>query len=363
MASPDDTRVMDLALRMLLLGVFLYGAILIIAPLAGIIIWAVILAVAVYPMHRGLTRFLGGREGLSAIAITAIGLAVTLGPLAASVSGLVDVISRLVEGLRSGTLEVPPPPPRIAEIPLVGPQLSDAWTLFREDMGAALKRFGPQARDYGAQFAGVLARLGADMLAMIGSVLIMGLLLKPGERLADFLRSAGDRVFAPRGAEFINLAAATVRNVSRGVIGVSAIQAGLAGLVMYLFGIGAAGPLALVSLVLGILQVGPGLVLIPVTIWVWTAMPTGTAILFTALIVPVMMVDNVLRPIFIARGLRTPMFVILVGVLGGMLSFGLVGVFLGPVLLAVLHELVMMWIGPRDAEAAEADEEGRSGAA
>mmetsp|Transcript_16651 Transcript_16651/g.25684 ORF Transcript_16651/g.25684 Transcript_16651/m.25684 type:complete len:161 (-) Transcript_16651:160-642(-) len=153
------------------------------------------------------------------------------------------------------------------------------------------------------------------------------------------------------------MAAATVRNVSRGVLGVAALQAGLMGVVMMLFGIEAAGPLAVVVLILGIIQVGPTIVVIPLVIWAWGSMGTGAALLFTAIMIPLMLMDNFLRPIFIAKGLHTPILVILVGVIGGVLSGGLIGIFVGPVILSVFYELVIAWMDAEVAEEIEADAE------
>lgn len=187
------------------------------------------------------------------------------------------------------------------------------------------------------------------------AVIIMGLLFRPGPAMAQSARRLANRVFAPRGAGFIDLAGATVRNVSRGVIGVAVIQSLLAGIVMVAFGVPLAGPLTLAALFFAIIQVGAGPVVIPVILWAWFSMSTGMAILFTVVMLPVMVVDNVLRPLLMARGLETPMLVILAGVLGGMLAYGLVGLFLGPVILAVFYELLLAWLAADGAQQPQAD--------
>jgi predicted PurR-regulated permease PerM len=192
------------------------------------------------------------------------------------------------------------------------------------------------------------------VLLFLLSVLLAGVLFLPGPRLVEALCRLAQRVHRPRGAEFVNLAGATIRNASRGIIGVAALQALLAGIVFAVAGVPGAGLLALVILVLGILRIGGIPVILPTLIWMWLSFPTGFAILFTALLVPVMVVDNILRPILMAQGLTTAVLVVFIGVIGGAISFGLLGLFLGPVVLAVLYEIVVAWVRGDD-PAREAD--------
>ena len=146
----------------------------------------------------------------------------------------------------------------------------------------------------------------------------------------------------------VQIAGATIRAVARGVIGVAALQAFLIGIGLVTAGVPGASLLTLASLVLGIIQIGPTLVILPVIIWAWTAMDTTTALLFTPYMIPVNLIDNVLRPLVTGRGLDTPIIVILIGVIGGTISLGLTGLFLGPIILAVIWELLMAWIRERE---------------
>ena len=175
-------------------------------------------------------------------------------------------------------------------------------------------------------------------------MLIAGFLFGPGPRLAEVVKSFGRRIAADRGAHFVDLAGATIRNISRGVIGVALLQALLAGLILALFDVPAAGVIAFVVLLFCIVQVGPIPVLLPVIIWAWAAMDTGPALILTLLLIPIPVIDNVLKPILMARGLSTPMLVILVGVIGGTLSYGLIGLFLGPIVLGIFYELLAAWV-------------------
>lgn len=354
MTTRSDGEIIDIVIRLLFLGLFLFMALQLVAPLFGLMLWAVILAVAVYPIYQWLAAKLGGREVLSAVIITCIGLAITLGPIAVLATGVIDASTKLVAALQDGELRLPPPD-RIREIWLVGPWLADGWETLDHNLGAIVSKVGPSVLSAGSAILGRIAGIGLGLLMLSASVIIMGLLFKPGPAIATSARRFANRVFAPRGAGFVDLAGATVRNVSRGVIGVAVIQSLMAGIIMVIFGVPLAGPLTLAALFLGIIQVGPGPVLIPVIIWAWLSMGTGLALLFTVVMVPVMLVDNVLRPILMSRGLETPMLVILVGVLGGMLAYGLIGLFIGPVILAVFYELLSAWLKMGDEDSGTED--------
>jgi predicted PurR-regulated permease PerM len=149
---------------------------------------------------------------------------------------------------------------------------------------------------------------------------------------------------AERGETFVRRAGHTIRTVARGVVGISALQAFFAGLGFVVAGIPAASLLTSAVLVLGIIQIGPSIVIIPLMIWSWFAFDATTALLFTAYMIPVSLLDNILRPLVMARGLDTPMLVIFLGVIGGTISYGITGLFLGPIVLAVIWELLMAWI-------------------
>jgi predicted PurR-regulated permease PerM len=151
------------------------------------------------------------------------------------------------------------------------------------------------------------------------------------------------RALSSRGKELLELAGATIRNVSRGVIGIAFLQALLSGAAFLVAGIPAPGGLALLALLLGIVQIGPTILFIPIIIWSWTAMETTPALAFTVYLTVVSLVDNILRPVLMARGLDTPMPVIIVGVIGGTITHGIAGLFLGPIVLSVAWALLVAW--------------------
>lgn len=355
MEKTQDAKIVDLAIRLLFLGLFLYSALIMVAPLASVVIWATILCVALYPAFDWLQSKLGGRKKLAATILVLVGLVLTLGPVATAISGAAELGSEFAEQASKDELKVPPAPEGLKELPLVGDKISDVWGMFERNLDGALAKYGAQILEITKSLFGKVLGIGIGLLGLALSVLIMGALFSPGPNLVQGLQRFANRVFAPRGGEFVTLAGATIRNVTKGVIGVAAIQAVFVWILLALFGISSAATLAFICLILSIIQIGPGLVLIPVIIYAWSSMSGGTALIFTILAVPVTIMDSFLRPVFISKGLETPMLVILIGVLGGMMAYGLIGVFMGPVLFAVFYELFKVWIdtSPVTEDAAE----------
>ena len=339
-----DARFTDLVIRLTVLGVFAYFSLTLLAPFAIMVIWAVILAVALYPAFAALRNLLGGRGGLAATLITLVGLVVIVVPLGAVTINVAETTVGLVADFENQTVTVPRPPESVREWPVIGEKVHAAWSLASINLEAAVKRFGPPLLKAAGTIVGKIAGVGFGMLGFAVSVLISGFLFVPGPRLGGAIKTFARRIAAERGAHFVDLAGATIRNISRGVIGVALLQALLAGLMLSLFGVPAAGVIAFLVLIFCIVQIGPVPVVLPVIIWAWTTKDTGPALLLTLLLIVIPVIDNVLKPILMARGLSTPMLVILLGVIGGTVSYGLIGLFLGPILLGIFYELLMAWV-------------------
>ncbi len=354
MEKTQDAKIVDLAIRLLFLGLFLYSALVMVAPLASVVIWAAILCVALYPVFDWLQAKIGGRRGLASTILVLVGLFLTLGPVATAVSGAANLGSEFSEQAARGELKVPPVPEGLKDLPVVGERIADVWTMFERNLDGAMAKYGPQILEVTKTLFGKVLSIGIGLLGLALSVIVMGALFSPGPQVVEGLQRFANRVFAPRGGEFVTLAGATIRNVTKGVIGVAAIQAFVIWVLLSVFGISSAATLAFICLILSIIQIGPGLVLLPLIIYAWSSMSGGSALIFTVLALPAMIMDSFLRPIFISKGLETPMLVILIGVLGGMMAYGLIGVFMGPVLFAVFYELFKVWV---DAPAPGASEE------
>jgi predicted PurR-regulated permease PerM len=343
----------DTAVLIALIAFLGYLVISLLQPFATILLWAVILAVAVYPAFSWLEASLGGRKGLAA-AILSLGLLVIMvGPAVLLGGSAVDSLRSIAASLSEATFAFPLPPETVKSWPLVGEWIYQAWANAAEHLGDTLVRFAPQLGTLGTKVLGFAVGLGGGVVQFVLSILFAGLMLRSADALSAAARTITRRFTVRRGDILVDMAGATIRNVSRGVIGVAILQAILAAIGLVVADVPAAGLIAVAVLVLGIIQIGPSILLIPVIIWVWTAMPTTTAVLFTAYMVPVTLLDNFLKPMMMARGLTTPMIVIFIGVVGGTLSNGLLGVFIGPVVLAVFYDLVTNWVSSADADGGE----------
>jgi predicted PurR-regulated permease PerM len=350
-----NATVIGLAIRLAFLGVILFLSLSIVRPFLETIAWSVVWAVALYPVFDLIAQWLGGRRRLAAALTTILLLLIVIGPVTWLGLDLVDVPKMIYARLDSGTLAVPPPVETVKNWPLIGEPIFQFWELASTNLSAALAKVAPHLKPLGSTLLGAAGSVGTAILQFFASVIIAGFLLAPGPMLVDGAAVFLHRRVSQRGSEFMQLAGATIRNVSQGVIGVSLLQALLAGLGLMLAGVPGASLIAFGVLVLGIIQIGPTVIIIPVIIWSWMTMETWTALIFTAYMVPVNLIDNVLRPIIFARGLKTPMLVIIVGVIGGTLSNGIIGLFVGPIVLAVTWDLLVAFVRDNDAVSVQPD--------
>ncbi|MBO0733813.1 MAG: AI-2E family transporter [Methylocapsa sp.] len=325
------------------IGLLAYWTFLLISPFLPIIVWSVVLTVALYPAYEMLAAALGGRRKTAAALITIIGLLVVIGPVAWLGVGLVDALRALIVRLETGKL-VAPPSPAIKDLPLVGKQLYDYWMLAATNATDALSRLLPELQPAGQYLLNTVGNAGMWMLTFLISVIIAGFLFAPGPRLVAATKKLALRVDSARGEEFVAIAGATIRAISRGVIGISLLQSVVGSIGMAFAGVPAANLLALAILVFGIIQVGSLIVVAPLLVWGWLTMPTPTAVILTVFMAAVLVMESILKPFVMARGLTTPALVTLIGVLGGVLAYGLTGLFVGPVILAVGWDLANAWI-------------------
>lgn len=341
-----NATLIDLIIRLGALVALAYWTFLLVRPFVTIVTWSVILAVALYPIFEWVANRLGGRKRLAAAIITVVGLLFVIGPATWLGLGVIDGLRAFAERLQTGGVWAPPPPPEsLRSWPFFGQSAYDFWELASTNMRSALEQALPQLEPYGEIALDATKNAGAGLFKFLVSVVIAGFLFAPGPTLARAVKSAVTRVDSRRAEHFVDLTGSTIRTVSRGVIGVSLLQAAVGGLGLQLAGAPGASLLTLCILVLAIVQIGPLLVVVPSILWAWTEMQTLPALLFTCCMLTVTLIDNVLKPIVIARGLTTPLLVIIVGVIGGVLVHGIIGLFVGPVVLAVAWELLSAWAG------------------
>lgn len=324
------------------IGFLAYWSFLLISPFLPFIVWSVVLTVALYPGFDWLARMLGGWRGLAAGLITILGLLIVIGPVTWLGLGLIDGLRSLIGNLDSGKL-IPPPPETIRNWPLVGQEIYDFWALASTNARSALTSLLPQLRPLGEILLNTVSSAGTGMLTFLVSVIIAGFLFAPAPQLVAAAKRLALRIDKAHGEKFVELAGATIRAVSRGVIGISVLQAVVGGIGMSLAGVPFASLLTLGILVLGIIQIGPMLIVAPLLVWSWTTMTTGHALALTACLAIVSFIDNFLKPFVLTSG-ATPRLVTFMGVIGGILAYGVAGLFVGPVVLAVAWDLANAWL-------------------
>ncbi|MBK0400961.1 AI-2E family transporter [Limibaculum sp. M0105] len=343
----------DIFVTLGLISLFAWLSIRLISPFVPILIWALILAVALHPVFVWLRDRLGGRRGMAATALALLGLVLLISPTVLIVDSIIGSTLELADRLGKERLEIPPADPTVRDWPLVGNTVYRLWDGAHADLEKTAEQFAPQIKEFGVFLLGSGAGLARGVIEFALSVIFAAALLSYSEPLGAVSDRLASRIASTRGRLFLETAIATIRNVSRGVIGVAIIQGGLATIGIVAVGIPFAGLVAALTVGAAIIQF-PMIAILPTIIYVWSVEATTTALLFTVYMIPVMLCDNVLKPVLMARGLTTPMVVILIGVVGGTLSSGLTGLFIGPVILAMFYEMMKVWIASMDEEAAAA---------
>ena len=326
-------------------------------PFLNLMLWSLILGVTLYPLHKRLKRRLGGRNALTATLVVLFAVVVVLIPVYMLASSLATSAQHATTALRTGTLEIPPPSDAVEDWPVIGHQAHDIWEDASTDLGAIAQDYQPELKSFGLAVLSKIAAAGVGLLLFVVALCLAGVFMAYGESGHRAAIVSFERIFGhDRGKHITELCTATIRAVAQGVIGIAFIQALLVGVAFILMGIPGAGLLTLAVLLLGIAQLPAAVLTIPVIIVVLSTqgINTGT-IVFAVYTFIAGLADNVLKPLMLGRGVDVPMPVILIGALGGMVTGGVIGLFIGPVVLAIGYELYWQWVRdlPPEVEAAE----------
>ncbi|MFV0680947.1 AI-2E family transporter [Ottowia sp.] len=347
LSPPNTSRLMDVLIRAGLIAGLAVLCYQIFSPFLTLMAWALIMAIAQYPLHQMLARRMGGRQGWAAAVLVLLGLLLIVVPTAVLMNSMGDSVQQLIHGVQANTLQVPPPRESIARWPLIGQPLFDVWQRAHADLPALVHSLQPKIGEVAKAALGFVAGIGLGVLMFIGAIVIAGLILSRGALGPQTGQAIFARIMGPaRGVQYARLAATTVRAVAQGVIGVALIQSLLIGLCLLVAGVPLAGILSVVVLILAIAQLPALLVTLPAIVYIWMSgeHTTVMAIVYTVLLAVAGMVDNVLKPLMLGRGVDAPMPVILLGALGGMASGGIVGMFVGATLLALGYQVFMGWV-------------------
>lgn len=330
----------------LIVGMLIVGSLYVMRPFLAALIWATMISVSTWPLLASAQQRLGGRRWLAVLVMVLAMLLVLVVPIAAAVLTLVDHaagIHALVTAMPEYAL--PAPPDWLLKIPLAG---KTVWTKWKElsdaGPGGLMSQIEPHAAQIVNWSLGKAGSIGSLLLHLLLTTVITGILFAKGEVAGHAVIRFSRRVSGQRGEVVVLLAAQAIRAVALGIIVTAIVQSALGGIGLWIAGVPLAAVLTAVMLILCIAQLGPGLPLLAGVAWLYWQGHTGTAIVLLVWTLFVGTLDNFLRPLLIRRGADLPLLLILVGVIGGLFAFGLVGLFVGPMLLAVTYTLLQTWI-------------------
>lgn len=341
--SSDITRIV---LLVLVIGVLLAGTVWTLLPFLSGLIWATTIAIATWPALLRLQRLTGGRRSLAVAMMTLLVLLVFIVPFALAISTLLDAAHRspavMNDFLAYG---LGPPPAWIAKIPLFGEPLAERWqAVAAGGPDALVKIVQPYARSAATWAITATGGFGKTVVLFLLTVVLVTILYSRGETAARGALAFAHRLGGETGERTVHLAGQAIRSVALGVVLTALVQSLLAGVGLWFGGIPHPGLLTAIAFILGIAQLGPVPVLAPSVIWLYWTGSTGWATALLIWSLPVAALDNVLRPVLIRRGVELPLLLIIAGVIGGLISFGVVGLFVGPVLLAATYTLAKEWV-------------------
>jgi predicted PurR-regulated permease PerM len=345
--EPDKAyvnRALEVSIHICLFVLLAAACLLILRPFIALAIWGLIISIAGYPGYCKLQKLLGGRGGLASALFTVLLLTVLIVPITLLAQSLIDGFQSLAVRLHNETLTIPAPL-NIATWLLLGKPLSDLWSLASNNLSAALQSLAPQLKAAGSGLLLGAAGVGVGALQFFVSIVVAGFLLANSSQCARVSRGLAIHLFGNKGPDFEALVGATVRSVTNGILGVALIQSLLASLGFLVVRLPGAGLWALVFLVAAVLQVG-ALVLIPAVVYVFATAGTAKAVAFLIWCIVVALIDNVLKPLLLGRGVPVPIVVVFLGAIGGFMAMGIVGLFVGPILLSVGYKLFLAWLSP-----------------
>ena len=347
----DITRIV---LAVFFIVALMGSSIWILRPFLGAVVWAATIVVATWPFMRVIEASLSGKRWLAVAAMTFLLLAVLVAPLSLAIGAIVanvDEIAEWAKSLQNFTME--PTPEWLRGLPVIGGAAAEAW---RYAAAAGIQVIAAKAAPYAGivitWFVAQLGNIGVLFVQFLLTVVLAAAMYANGEYASERVVRFGRRLAGAGGENAVHLAGQTIRGVALGIVGTALAQSLLAGIGLFLAGVPFAAVLTAVVFILCVAQLGPLLVLAPAVLWLYWIGSTiwGTFLLVCGVVAVTM--DNFLRPILIKRGADLPLLLIFAGVIGGLLAFGLIGIFVGPVVLAVAHKLLSAWIDG-DVEAAE----------
>jgi predicted PurR-regulated permease PerM len=337
-------NVIDTGLKIGIIFLIIAWCFQIIRPFIYIFIWGIIIAVTLYPLHGRLTNILGNRPKLAATVITILLMAIFILPAIFLAESMIDGIKEIGAQLKSGNFSIPHPPEKVHEWPLIGKWLYSTWDSASESLVPLLQKYKDQLVEAGQWVLNGLLGTGLGILHLFVSMIITGILLASSDKAALLAKNLIKKLAGSRGEEYTRLTEITIRNISKGILGVAAIQSLYLGLIFIIANIPYAGLWAIVCLILATIQVGPLLVTVPVIIYLYINTEPWLATIWTVLLIIGSLIDNFLKPVLMGKDAPVPMLIIFLGAIGGFITGGFIGLFIGAIALSIGYKLFGIWI-------------------
>jgi predicted PurR-regulated permease PerM len=339
----SNNSVYDTTIRLFILILIVAWCLMILYPFVSIILWSLILALAMHPLHSLLSRKMGGRPKLASFIIVFSILVIIILPTGFLIGSLVDEVKELKESYDKGTLTIPPPTEKVKEWPIIGEKLYDTWQSASVSLEELVIKYKDQLFAAGKKIAtGILSAAGG-VIQIVAALIIAGILLCIGGA-GESIRKLFRKLAGNRGDEFADMTVKTIASVVKGVIGVALILALLNGIIFMVAGVPYAGIWTLLVFVLGVLQLPLFFITVPIVIYMFATKEPMPAILWTVLLLVAGFSDNILKPILLGKGAPVPMLVIFIGVIGGFIFSGFIGLFTGAIVMSVGYKLFVGWI-------------------
>ncbi|MFV2003922.1 MAG: AI-2E family transporter [Gammaproteobacteria bacterium] len=354
MNSSDFTRnTIEAAIRLGMLLLLAVWCFTIIKPFILPIVWAVIIAVAVFPIFLKLKSALGGRNKLAATLYTLIALALLITPTVLVSNSLVESSNTLVQKYDEGSLIIPPPNDSVKTWPLIGEQVHEVWLSASENIETTFQKYKAEVKKLSKAVVSAATSAGGTILQFVLSVIISGIFIAYSDASYKLTVKFMARLTNDKsGKEFVDLAKMTIRSVAQGVLGIALIQALLSAAGMAVMGVPGWGLWTLLVLVVAIAQLPPILILGFVIAYVFSVAETTPAVIFLIYCILVSFSDAILKPMLLGRGMSIPMPIILIGAIGGMIASGIIGLFVGAIILALAYELFLAWLDDNKSQVA-----------
>ena len=339
-----EKRNIDFSIKLILILVLIAWCAMIILPFAAPVLWGAILAVTIFPMYKRLLKLLKGEKAFASSTVTIILLCILLIPAILMIAAIVDEAQELKTAFVNKTLLVPPPNAKVAQWPLIGKKIYEAWSSLSTNLESALVTYRDQILVATQKIVGAMRSVFSNILMFSFSIIISGVLLAYSDESEKSTSALAKRLVGNKSEEFSKLVVQTIRNVSKGILGVAFIQFIIMGLCFMLAGVPLAGLWALLVFLLALVQLPGALVAIPVIIYIYSVKEPFPATIWAVIILICGLSDNVLKPLLMGKGAPVPMIVIFLGAIGGFVLSGFIGLFTGAIVLSLGYKLAGLWL-------------------